>query len=140
MENKMAYQWDSTLETGYEKVDNQHKQLVLTLNKLIDASVAGKDDEEIFKVLDFLTGYTIMHFRTEEELMTKFEYPDFYVHKQYHDDFKVTVGDFNQRIIDEGPSKGLVHVVTSAIGDWLVNHIKGDDFRMASYIKSKDVN
>ena len=136
----MAYQWDSSLETGYEKVDNQHKQLVSTLNNLIQASQTGKDSEEIFKVLDFLTGYAIMHFKTEEDLMTKFEYSDFYVHKQYHDEFKVTVGEFNKRLVDEGPSKSLVHIVTTAIGDWLVNHIKGDDFRMAAYVKSKDVN
>ena len=41
----MAYQWDSTLETGYEKVDNQHKQLVAALNALIEASKSGKGDK-----------------------------------------------------------------------------------------------
>jgi len=31
-----------------------------------------------------------------------------------------------------------MNVVTETIGDWFINHIKGDDFRMAAFIKSKE--
>jgi hemerythrin len=134
----MAYQWDSSLETGYEKVDNQHKQLVAALNNLIEASSGGKGEAEIFKTLDFLTGYTIMHFADEEKLQVKYDYPDYLVHKRYHDDFKVTVGELTGRLRQEGPSPEMVQVVTTSIGDWLLNHIKGDDFRMAAYVKAQD--
>ena len=134
----MVYQWDSTLETGYEKVDKQHKQLVETLNSLIMASKEGKDSEEIFKVLDFLTGYTIMHFKTEEDLMIKYDYVDYRTHKSYHDDFKVTVGQLSKRLVDEGPTADMINIVTTAIGEWLLNHIKGDDFRMAAFVQSHD--
>ena len=134
----MAYQWDSSLETGYEKVDNQHKQLIETLNSIIAASREGKGKDEIFKTLDFLTGYTIMHFFDEEKLMTKYDYPDFLVHKRYHDEFKGTVTSLTQRLIDEGPSEEMVQIVTTAIGEWLLNHIKGDDFRMAAFVKVKE--
>ena len=134
----MSYQWDASLETGYEKVDNQHKQLVSTLNSLIESSKQGKDKEEIFKVVDFMTGYAIMHFKTEEDLMVKYEYNDYYVHKQYHEEFKVTVGELTKRLVDEGPTERMISIVTSVIGDWLVNHIKGDDFKMAVFVKSKD--
>ena len=133
----MAYQWDSSLETGHAKVDNQHKQLISALNSLIDASRQDKSKEEIFKTLDFLTGYTIMHFSTEEKLMVQYSYSDYTIHKRYHDDFKVTVGKLTQRLNDEGPSEALIGEVTTIIGNWLLNHIKGDDFRMASYIQAK---
>jgi hemerythrin len=133
----MAYQWDSSLETGYEKVDNQHKQLVAALNDIIQASRNGKGKDEIFKTLDFLTGYTIMHFADEEKLQVKYDYPDYLIHKRYHDEFKVTVGELTARIVKEGPSEEMIGIVTTAIGDWLLNHIKGDDFRMAAYVKAK---
>jgi hemerythrin len=133
----MAYLWDSSLETGYEKVDNQHRQLISALNSIIDASRNGKGTDEIFKTLDFLTGYTIMHFTDEEKLQVKYDYPDYLIHKRYHDEFKVTVGELTQRIVKEGPSEEMVTTVTTAIGDWLLNHIKGDDFRMAAYVKAK---
>ncbi|MDR1105758.1 MAG: hemerythrin family protein [Treponema sp.] len=135
----MAYQWDSSLETGYDKVDNQHKQLVAALNTIIEASRNGKGSDEIFKTLDFLTGYTIMHFADEEKLQIKYDYPDYLIHKRYHDEFKVTVGELTRRLVKEGPSEEMVNTVTTAIGDWLLNHIKGDDFRMAAYVKAKDL-
>ena len=133
----MAYQWDASLETGYEKVDKQHKQLIMALNSIIDASREGKGPSEIFKTLDFLTGYTIMHFSDEEKLMVKYDYPDYLTHKRYHDDFKITVGDLTQRLVREGPTGEMINTVTSAIGEWLLNHIKGDDFRMAAFVKVK---
>ncbi|MDR0641731.1 MAG: hemerythrin family protein [Treponema sp.] len=133
----MAYQWDSSLETGYEKVDNQHRQLVAALNDLIEASAEGKSHEEIFRTLDFLTAYTIKHFADEEKLQLEFDYPDYLVHKRYHDEFKITVGEMTKQIRREGPTEALIGQVTLAIGNWLLNHIKGDDFRMAAYIKAR---
>jgi hemerythrin len=133
----MAYQWDSSLETGHEKIDNQHKQLVAALNGIIEASRQGKGSEEIFKTLDFLTGYTIMHFSTEEKLQIQYDYPDYLVHKRYHDEFKVTVTKLTKQLVEEGPTEEMVGIVTTTIGSWLLNHIKGDDFRMAAFIKSK---
>jgi hemerythrin len=136
----MGYKWDSSLETGHEKIDNQHKQLVATLNSLIDASQQGKEADEIFKTLDFLTGYTIMHFSTEEKLQIQYNYPDYLVHKRYHDEFKTTVTDLTKRLISEGPTEEMIELVTTTIGNWLLNHIKGDDFRMAAFVKSKGDN
>ena len=133
----MAYQWDATLETGHAKVDNQHKQLITALNGIIEASHLGKSKEEIFKTLDFLTGYTVMHFSTEEKLMVQYNYPDYMIHKRYHDDFKGTVGELTQQLLKEGHTEALIGSVTQTIGDWLLNHIKGDDFRMAAYVKTK---
>ena len=133
----MAYQWDSSLETGHEKIDNQHKQLVSALNNIIEASQQGKGRDEIFKTLDFLTGYTIMHFASEEKLHVQYDYPDYLMHKRFHEEFKGTVGELTSRLVAEGPTEELIGVVTTTIGNWLLNHIKSDDFRMAAFVKAK---
>jgi hemerythrin len=133
----MAYQWGESLETGHAKIDNQHKQLISALNDIIEASQQGKGSDEIFKTLDFLTGYTVMHFATEEKLQQQYDYPDYLIHKSYHDAFKVTVGELTKRLVDEGPSEELIGTVTKTIGEWLLNHIKGDDFRMAAFVKTR---
>ena len=134
----MAYQWDSSLESGYDKVDNQHKQLVTALNNLMDASKSGKGDMAVMQTLDFLTGYAIKHFADEEQLQIDYEYPDYLNHKRIHDEFKGTVGAFTERVKKEGPTEEIIDTVSSAIGSWLLNHIRGDDFRMAAFVKAAD--
>ena len=134
----MAYQWDSSLETGYEKVDKQHKQLVAAVNNLMDASSSGRGDAAVIETLDFLTGYAIKHFSDEEQLMIDYDYVDYLNHKRIHDDFKIVVGELVQRVAKEGPSADLIETVSAAIGSWLLNHIKGDDFRMAAFVKAAD--
>jgi hemerythrin len=134
----MAYQWDSSLETGYALVDNQHKQLIAAVNNMIDASKNNKGDQAVMETVDFLTGYTIKHFADEEKLQKQFNYPDYLMHKRIHDDFKNTVGGYTARLIKEGPTQALINEVSDAIGAWLLNHIKGDDFRMAAFVKAAD--
>jgi hemerythrin len=134
----MAYQWDNSLECGYELVDNQHKQLVAAVNDLMEASQSGQGNEAVMQTMDFLTGYTIKHFADEEKLQKKYDYPDYLNHKRIHDEFKTVVKGLTERLTREGPGPELVNVVSNTIGAWLLNHIKGDDFRMAAYVKARD--
>ncbi|MCL2008223.1 MAG: hemerythrin family protein [Treponema sp.] len=131
------YEWDSALETGNEKIDSQHKQLIAALNDLIEAFAQGKGKDEITKTMEFISTYAIMHFSMEEELMVESEYSEYKNHKRYHDEFKVVLGSLIERLVDEGPTEGLIDIVISTIRDWLINHIKGDDFRMATYVKTR---
>jgi hemerythrin len=133
----MAYQWSSYLETGHGKIDNQHKQLIAYLNNLSSAFSSGKGKDEIEKTMEFLAAYTIMHFQDEEKLMQKTNYPDALTHRYYHESFKKTVAAYIERLKKEGPCDTLAENLISAMGDWLVNHIKGDDFAMAAYVKNK---
>ena len=134
----MAYQWDSSLETGYERVDNQHKQLIKAVNNLMEASLSGKGDRVVMETLEFLTSYAVKHFADEEKLQVQFDYPDYLNHKRIHDEFKTKVGEIAQQVNKEGPSEKIISEVSSIIGSWLLNHIKGDDFRMATFVKAAD--
>jgi len=136
----MAYQWDPSLESGYDKVDNQHRQLLTMLNSLVEASRSGKGDKAVMETLDFLTGYAIKHFSDEEKLQVDYKYPDYYHHKGIHDDFKKTVGEFVAQVRNEGPTEEIIDTVCSTIGSWLLNHIQGDDFRMATFVKAASAN
>ena len=138
-EDPMAYRWDSSLETGYDKVDNQHKQLIKAVNNLMEASASGKGDKAVMETLEFLTSYAVKHFTDEEKLQVQFNYPDYLNHKRLHDEFKVRVGELVQKVNDEGPTEQVINEVSTVIGSWLLNHIKGDDFRMATFIKAADL-
>ena len=133
----MDYTWDISLVTGHKIIDDQHKQLFDTLVNLIEASNQGLGKNEIYTTLDFLSEYTIMHFKTEEELQIEYSYPDYPLHKQSHDEFKTTINNQIYTLQKKGPEKELIDIVVQTVGDWLTTHIKGNDIEMAVYLKSK---
>jgi len=133
----MSYKWDKSLETGHEKIDEQHKQLFATLDKITLETQQGRGKDEIYNTLNFLNQYTIMHFMTEEKLQKETGYPEYSAHKKIHDDFKATVKDLTNTLIEKGPVKELIDTAVKTVGDWLITHIKVNDIKMAAFLKSK---
>lgn len=129
------YQWNSYLETGHEKIDNQHKQLIMYLNNLSNAFSKGYAKNEIEKTMDFLIAYTIKHFNDEEQLMKECKYPDALIHQSYHKGFKKNIVSYAEKLKAEGATEELAECLISEMGNWFIHHIEGDDFAMAAYIK-----
>ena len=131
----MRYVWNDTLETGNQVIDNQHHQLFEALNSLVDAYTAGEGEAELIRILEFLNDYVVKHFADEERMMTRSRYPDFDVHRQYHEAFKNAVRQYAQRLEQEGATETLMVEVEYSVANWLQNHIKGDDFRLAGHLQ-----
>jgi methyl-accepting chemotaxis protein len=128
---------DSSFLTGYEPVDTQHGRLFDAINSLLEACEQGKGREELKKSLDFLSDYTVKHFFDEEQMLKKQGFTALPGHHQYHEAFKKTVTDLAHEFIMKGASESLIKEVEVKIGSWLVDHIKGQDFRWARELKEK---
>ncbi|WP_019229683.1 bacteriohemerythrin [Sedimentibacter sp. B4] len=133
----MAYSWDKSLETGNPSIDSQHKSLINAINELLDACSQGKGRNEVSKTLNFLQDYVIKHFADEEMLQLKSSYPDYKVHKEKHEAFKVTVKNIADEFKENGATIQLVAKVNSSVGGWLINHIKSEDKKVAAHIMYK---
>jgi len=139
MEDHSSFEWDPQLETGYSKIDNQHKQLFAAVRNLMEASAGGMGDKAVMETLEFLVGYAVKHFNDEEQLQKDYEYPDYLYHAKIHNDFKAAVTELVKKVNQEGPTPIIIDEVCSVVKAWLLNHIKGDDFRMATFIKATDI-
>ena len=131
----MAFIWDNNLETGHNHIDNQHRMLFNTLQRLGSSCRDGSGHDELVRTVEFLNAYTLKHFADEEKLQVLHDYPDYQEHKRYHDDFSRVVRELSGQLLQEGASYSLVHTVYGTIGDWLLHHIKGEDFKMAAYMQ-----
>ena len=131
----MAYIWTEDWATGNAEIDAQHKQLFIAINNLLDACTSGQGRTRLSETLDFLIDYTLKHFKDEEKLQQQCNYPDHQNHKKLHEGFKTTVEDLAKQLRESGPSVALVSKVNYSIGDWLVNHIKREDKRIAAHIR-----
>lgn len=132
----MAYEFTKDLETGNPTIDSEHRQLIQAINNLLAACSSGKGRAELEKTARFLSDYTSKHFAHEEMLQKQSKYPDYVNHHRYHEEFKKTVANLSSRLAKEGPTITLVGEVNTAIGGWLINHIKQQDAKLAAYLKA----
>lgn len=132
----MAYQFTKDLETGNRVIDAEHRQLIDAVNALLDACGKGQGRTQLLTTANFLLNYTQKHFADEEAIQVKSHYPDYQRHKKIHDEFKQTAADFVKKIEAEGPTVGNVGQINTLLGGWLLKHIKGEDKKLAAYLKS----
>lgn len=132
----MAFTWTPELETGNNTIDTQHKTLIDAINKLLDACSQGKAREQVHETMSFLVDYTKKHFADEERLQRTSNYPDYTNHKRIHDDFIKTVADIAKELDEQGPTIVMIGKVNNAVGNWLVNHIKREDTKVAAHIRA----
>lgn len=131
----MAFTWNSSLETGCPVIDAQHKELIVAVNNFLTVCQQGQAAGMVRQKIDFLTSYTKKHFAEEEALQKKFAYPDYTNHCKLHGAFVATVNELSAQLAQSGPTPVLVNKIIRNIGDWLVNHIKKEDAKVAAHLK-----
>jgi hemerythrin len=130
--------WSTDLETGHYAIDSQHKELFKLTSNLVEACENDKGQEVLGKTLDFLASYTIKHFGDEEELQIKYNFPDYERHKKLHDDFKAKAVELIDRYKQDSDLANLRTQVNSVIVRWLLQHIRGEDFKVAEHIRKNN--
>ena len=127
--------WSSDLETGNEAIDSQHKQLFKLTSDLVEACENNRGQEILGETLNFLASYTVQHFADEESLQLEHDFPDYERHKKLHDDFKAKAVELVNQYKQDSNSVDLRLQVNSVIVRWLLQHIKGEDFKIAAHIR-----
>ncbi|MBE3578630.1 bacteriohemerythrin [Caldanaerobacter subterraneus] len=129
--------WTESLSIGNETIDSQHKELIRKINDVLEACNRQQGKEKVVEVMQFLKDYTVKHFKDEENLMKKYQYPMYEEHKKIHEDLVKKVEDLDERIKREGVSLSVVMTVNKTLVDWFVNHINKEDKKVGEYIKNR---
>jgi len=139
MANDLLYvTWNSELETGNSKIDQQHEGWIAAVNNLFASINDNKGAVEIKKTMKFLIEYTNIHFSDEEELQIQFDYPKYKSHKQLHLDFKLMVINMSHTLDEQGATDDFINNTCVTMGHWVINHIKKEDFKLVAHILTKE--
>lgn len=133
----MALLWNEGLSVGVAEIDNQHKELFNRINNLLDACKQGKGSEEIERTINFLSDYVITHFGTEENLMVRYNYPDYASHKEKHEKFNKKFAELKMQIQKEGSGLLTTLGTNHLLIDWWLNHIGKVDKALGVFLKGK---
>jgi len=129
--------WDEELSVGVRKLDEQHKELIRMINKLIEAKNTKVDSETISDTLTKMTKYTDYHFQTEEQYLIDYDYPEYSSQKKQHSEFKKKAVAF---CMDTMAYKETIPAeILSYLKDWLTHHILKSDMKYKSFLNDKGV-
>ena len=125
-------EWSQKLEFGLPIIDDQHKQLFD-----LAATFAGNgDDIRVMKTLATLSDYVKVHFRAEEEMLAKLNYPDLEAHQQLHAEFKgmllKLLDNARHLTLDE-----IANEVEYLIYGWFANHIMQADIAYVGWMRER---
>jgi hemerythrin len=118
-------EWSNKYSVGVSVMDEEHKGLIDTINKVIAARQRNYSQEEVEEILSELVKYAKEHFKNEEAYMSKFEYPDYLLHYNEHLNFSLHMIIYNNQVIN-GEYK-IMDEVYNYLQEWLVHHIQKTD-------------
>ena len=130
--------WNDDLSLNIDEIDAQHKELLVMINRLHNATVSGDWSRQIVTLTDILMGlidYLQYHFATEEKYMILHEYPGYEAHHKEHSRFVAEVTSFSKAF--KNGTEGLSEEILSFLKEWYIRHITLSDVRFGVYLNSK---
>lgn len=127
-------EWNDSFVLKIEEIDNQHKQLIVLINKFSRA-VWDNDLHQISKLLNELRKYAFFHFSTEEEYMEKINFNEIDKHTEEHSIFIADLLKTIARINSGKPVK--LEKIIDYLKAWVFNHILVEDKKIAQFSPQK---
>jgi hemerythrin len=130
-------EWLDDWYVGIHEIDRQHLELAALFNQLADslhsASVNGCVRAPSLPLVVQLLDETRKHFKDEERIMQKYNYPDLLDHHREHVMLLAELRDFIREIQAERRSIDLNSL--TALKHWLINHVIDVDLAFARFLE-----
>ncbi len=126
--------WDKTLSVQVEEIDEDHRRLVESFNRLGHAMEQNEPREYVELLLEELLACTEWHFKHEERLMFEAGYPDLEAHRKEHQELLDGIRELHRRRIEA--NRPLSAGDIEHLEQWLTGHIFGSDMEAGSWISA----
>lgn len=132
----MIIAWSEAFDVGIPEIDNQHRDLIETFNRLADTLQSDEGQVSPLMIINELTGKVKAHADYEENLMRTTGYSGSAAHAEEHRNFIRDIEDLSQRMLTTGKPR-LQHGSLKILGQRLVDHTcAGTDRDLAAHLKA----
>lgn len=133
VEDLLHIEWNDDWQSENNEIDQQHQQLINIANRLVNLSQNGANEKELMHQLDELLDYIRYHFDSEENLLTKFGYPEVLLHAQEHQRLLVKAirlkEDFQHQEVK------LQAFFSFLVDDVILGHMVKTDMKFFPYVR-----
>ncbi len=127
--------WKAIYETSIVTLDNEHRELIVEINRLYEAIRDKREAEVLEGILTMLEKYTVDHFEHEEQLMSQYGYPDLEEHKKVHRDLIQTVEELKEKA--SSGTEDLAQQLLKFLRYWLLEHIVEVDKKYGEHLVAR---
>lgn len=130
-------EWSKKLSVGVDEIDEQHKKLIILVNKVYLIENPNDNRNEFECVLNELVEFTRIHFSTEEKYFEKFNYEGKDEHIQEHLKLIESVLKFKDKF-DEGSCEYEKFLIF--LNEWVVKHLVEMDQKYVKCFKENGLS
>jgi len=132
----MVIHWRDKMSVDGGVIDNDHKHLVEIINRFEKFAADGLSRDEGMEILYALKFYTSTHFKREEGMQLRANYPHYEDHKREHEALLAKL-DAIIAELQAGPDKALDEVAkhtAALLQHWLMDHVLNSDLKMKPFV------
>jgi len=126
--------WSQSMSVGIPAVDTQHQSLVELVNRVDEATRAGRSPVELAVVVGELVDAMVAHFRTEQALFAEHAYPGARAQRRLHDDLTSRATTLRAGLA--AGRKMITPEVLLYLRDWLRSHIESEGRTFGRFVAS----
>jgi hemerythrin len=117
--------WKEEFSVHVAVIDNQHKEFLNILNRMIKLIHEAPKDDEVQKIITELLAYKAIHFATEEKYFAEFNYDGKEEHEKAHRTFDVKIREIQDA--HAGDVLGGAFALVDFLEDWFIGHLSNLD-------------
>jgi len=125
------FEWTSDMSIDRGFIDEDHKKLIDIANRVAELNHPDEDAEALKLAIRQLYDYVQYHFKREEALMRKIQYPATETHCAIHEQI---VKDMNHTLTSSHHMGDLLNHFQSLMNEWVMQHIMSEDKKLHEFM------
>lgn len=133
------FNWDSTIDTGIEEIDIQHKELFRigrAVEQFVITRCISMEQKQVLDIICSLREYVAYHFYEEEHLMELHNISGLEKHREEHNRLRKLIQSIDPRKFNNHPYEQMVKL-KDEITEIVFCHILSTDKEMAKELQEK---
>jgi diguanylate cyclase (GGDEF)-like protein/hemerythrin-like metal-binding protein/PAS domain S-box-containing protein len=126
-------EWNEAWSCGNRQIDHQHMELLELGNSLMDMAIKVSDPGKLLSQFDLLLGSVDQHFKDEDEILRRSEYPNSVQHGHIHSQLIMRTLQLRDRLMFGNLQSS--DILSFVIDELIVGHLLTEDVKFFSYIK-----
>lgn len=126
--------WGEKYKIGHKVIDLEHRLFFYIMKSVEQAESEGASRNRMRSLITEITKYSEFHFLSEENIMIESGYPDFEVHREYHQNL---MKDLRKHIVQFEAGKSQPFELVNFLYEWFSLHTLRDDQLIANHINTR---